>query len=122
VVDTARRIVLVAVAAASFLLVANVARVGIDATNSLLQHDSVAGKLGALAPGAAWLVVARLSGTESEYLSNSKTADLLRLDSGVVSRFSPAVDGVWQEMWTIVIVAAASARSGCWSQRVPAGG
>jgi hypothetical protein len=61
---------------------------------------------GALAPGVAWLVVSRLAGADSEYLGNSRTTELLRLDPDVLRRISPAVDGVWQEMSAIVLVAA----------------
>jgi len=61
---------------------------------------------GALAPGLAWLIVARLAGADSEYLGNSRTGDLLRLDPGVLHRVSPTVDAVWHEMAEIVLVAA----------------
>jgi hypothetical protein len=61
---------------------------------------------GALAPGVAWLVVARVAGADSEYLGNSKATKLLQLDPDVLRRISPAADGVWHEMWVIVIVAA----------------
>ena len=62
--------------------------------------------VGTLLPGVAWLVVARVAGAESEYLGNSKATKLLRLDPHVLRRISPAADGVWHEMWVIVIVAA----------------
>ena len=39
---TTRRVGLVAVALAAFLLVANVGRIGVDATRNLLEHDSIA--------------------------------------------------------------------------------
>ena len=41
-VDATRRIVLVGAAVASFLLVAHFARIGVEATRSLLQRDSIA--------------------------------------------------------------------------------
>jgi uncharacterized membrane protein (Fun14 family) len=59
-----------------------------------------------LVPGLAWLVVARVAGAESEYLGSSKTTQLLRLDPDVLRRISPAADGVWQQMSSIVIVVA----------------
>jgi hypothetical protein len=62
--------------------------------------------LGALLPSAAWLAVARLAGAPSEYLTDSKASQLMRLDRGVVDRFSPTIDAVWHEMSTIVLVAA----------------
>lgn len=62
--------------------------------------------LGALAPGAAWLAVARTAGADSEYLGNSNARKLLQFDPDVVRRVSPAIDGVWRETWVIVIVAA----------------
>ena len=40
--NTTRRIVLVVVAAVAFVFVANFARVGLDATKTLLEHDSIA--------------------------------------------------------------------------------
>lgn len=62
--------------------------------------------VGALAPGVAWLVVARLAGADSEYLTNSKAGELLRLDPDVLGRVSPAFSAVWHEVSEIVIVAA----------------
>jgi hypothetical protein len=61
--------------------------------------------LGALGPGMAWVLVARLAGAPSEYLGNSKTTELLRLDRGVLRRFRPAFDGVWHQTSSLVIVA-----------------
>jgi hypothetical protein len=42
VADTGRRVGLVVLAVAAFLLVANFARIGVDKTRSRLEHDSVA--------------------------------------------------------------------------------
>jgi len=61
---------------------------------------------GALVPGVSWLVVPRLAGAESEYLTNSRTRELLRLEPDVLRRISPAISGVWHEMSEIVLVAA----------------